>query len=621
MLTLKYRPQSISDLIGQDDVKLALEKAFTNGKIANAYLLTGPRGAGKTSTARIIAKSLNCKNKKPDEKATLNPCGKCSSCINITNSNDLDVTEIDAASHGGVDDARDLVIKAGLATINSDYKIYIIDEVHMVSKEGFNALLKLFEEPPENVVFILATTEAHKVLPTISSRCQQFRFKPINQRDCFSRLKEICHIENINISDAALELISEEAEGAMRDALSILEQVSVFNEVDNLISRELVEKTLGKVSGKEVFSLVYSLLNKDTEELLKKIEGIFSKSPDPLILNNEIFQSLIKILEELCLNEGLEDLKDCINLIQEKAISKAELVFMAEEISKYESLLKQSSQVNQLFKALCLKLALREDFIEIKKLKERIIKLEASLGFENIDKSSLKQSPQIEPVKASPKQTEPLKAEPPVTDAALIQSSNNSSPLREISPETPSQSFTQQLSPASRGLLISSKANLVSCDGEKAVFQIPEKFKFLKAKLEAKSEEIIEALKVSGSPNLKYITIELTAANPSGDLGKGLDTLSVKLTQSSSPLEDRGVKPRAEMSSNLNEPIQKEINLNKDPVHDSKFNSEINKAQDSFIAAKEHASDSADTCCDREAYLDEVLQAGISIFGGNEIKE
>jgi DNA polymerase-3 subunit gamma/tau len=266
MLTLKYRPQSIGDLVGQDDVKLALEKAFTNNKIASAYLLTGPRGAGKTSTARIIAKSLNCKNKKAGEKATLSPCGKCSSCINITNGGDLDVVEIDAASHGGVDDARDLVIKASLSTINSDYKIYIIDEVHMASKDAFNALLKLFEEPPENVVFILATTEAHKVLPTIVSRCQQFRFKPINQKDCFKRLREICNIEQINISDEALKFITEESEGALRDALSILEQVSVFNEADQSISKEIIERTLGKVSEREVFSLFLSIINHQNDQ-------------------------------------------------------------------------------------------------------------------------------------------------------------------------------------------------------------------------------------------------------------------------------------------------------------------------------------------------------------------
>lgn len=620
MLTLKYRPQRISDLIGQDDVKLALEKAFSNGKIANAYLLTGPRGAGKTSTARIIAKSLNCKNKKPEEKATLNPCGKCSSCVNITNSNDLDVIEIDAASHGGVDDARDLVVKATLSTINSDYKIYIIDEVHMVSKEGFNALLKLFEEPPENVVFILATTESHKVLATISSRCQQFRFKPISPKDCFKRLQEICKIENINIENNALDLISEESEGALRDALSILEQVSVFNERDKVISREIVEKTLGKVSEKEIISLAYSLLNKEADEILKKIEGIFIKSPDPLILNNELFQILIKILEELCLDEGLETLKDCINLIKEKAISKAELVFIAEEISKYEALLKQSSQAHKLFKALCLKLSFREDFIEIKDLKERIKRLENSQGISavsnqvnipKIQKTSHNTAPSLKPVVKEAQSTLEIddgKAKNEKAEISPPEDSNKDIEAKQPeATETPSETFTQHLSPASKGLLISSKASLISCDGEKALFQIPEKFKFLKAKLEAKAEEIIQALKASGSPNLKSIQIELA----SGDLNEANQGISQSIKKLPANI-DEAPKISNETKPKLNESLGLDSSISETPH--SLVNLRLNER--AAINAGE-----ADTCCDREAYLDEVLQAGISIFGGTEIRE
>lgn len=623
MLTLKYRPQSIGDLVGQDDVKLALEKAFTNNKIASAYLLTGPRGAGKTSTARIIAKSLNCKNKKAGEKATLNPCGKCSSCINITNGGDLDVVEIDAASHGGVDDARDLVIKASLSTINSDYKIYIIDEVHMASKDAFNALLKLFEEPPENVVFILATTEAHKVLPTIVSRCQQFRFKPINQKDCFKRLRTICDIEQINISDEALKFITEESEGALRDALSILEQVSVFNEENQSISKEIIERTLGKVSEREVINLFFSIINKDTLELLNKIETIFLKNPDPQILTGELFQSSIKTLEELCLNEGLEECKACIDLIHEKNITKAEILYIAEEISKYEAILKQSSQAKKLFKTLCLKLSLREDFIDIKNLRERILDLENRLAggvvkplavavsvsakkpsteakvAENVEKINAKPFSEMGETMQNGSLAENVNSNPTLETASSFGVSENTVP-RDFS------DFMQFLNPPTKGLINSSKAKLISSSGEKAVFAIPEKFKFLKIKLEAKNEELVQAIKQALNPEIKFIEIQIDSGMTGAD-SEVNDSVKVKPAMTSAVTPARVTERVTDLSATtsvaVNAPNNTGVNLNINSVNAST------------------EKDSNDNCCDREAYLDEVLQAGVSIFGGNVVKD
>jgi DNA polymerase III subunit gamma/tau len=638
MLTLKYRPQSIGDLVGQDDVKLALEKAFTNNKIASAYLLTGPRGAGKTSTARIIAKSLNCKNKKAGEKATLTPCGKCSSCINITNGGDLDVVEIDAASHGGVDDARDLVIKASLSTINSDYKIYIIDEVHMASKDAFNALLKLFEEPPENVVFILATTEAHKVLPTIVSRCQQFRFKPINQKDCFKRLREICDIEQINISDEALKFITEESEGALRDALSMLEQVSVFNEEDQSISKEIIERTLGKVSEREVFSLFLSIINKDTLELLNKIENIFLKNPDPQILTGELLQSSIKILEELCLNEGLEELKPCIDLINEKNITKAEILYIAEEISKYETILKQSSQAKKLFKTLCLKLSLREDFIDIKNLKERILDLENRLAGGAVKplgvavsvsskKPSFAESTANSNFESKSNTRDEIKVSDMnsrnelngnnllSTEAKVTENAEriNAEPFLEVEEiavqdSTLADDFMQFLNPPTKGLINSSTAKLISSSGEKAIFAIPEKFKFLKTKLEAKNEELIQALKQALNPGIKFIEIQIDSEMAS----VVNDSMKVKpaMTSAVTParVTERVVEDNLSASPSVavNIPSNPDVNLNINSVNSS---------------VEKDSKNSNDNCCDREAYLDEVLQAGVSIFGGNVVRE
>ena len=663
MLTLKYRPQSIGDLVGQDDVKLALEKAFTNNKITSAYLLTGPRGAGKTSTARIIAKSLNCKNKKAGEKATLTPCGKCSSCINITNGGDLDVVEIDAASHGGVDDARDLVIKANLSTINSDYKIYIIDEVHMASKDAFNALLKLFEEPPENVVFILATTEAHKVLPTIVSRCQQFRFKPINQIDCFKRLRNICDIEQINISDEALKFITEESEGALRDALSILEQVSVFNEEDISISKEIIERTLGKVSEKEVISLFLSIINKDTLELLNKIETIFLKNPDPQILTGELFQSSIKILEELCLNEGLEECKACIDLIHEKNITKAEILYIAEEISKYEAILKQSSQAKKLFKTLCLKLSLREDFIDIKNLRERILDLENKLAggvvkplavavSVSAKKPSFAESAMASNFESKANTRDEIKVSDISsgnelngnnllsTEAKVAENIENSEKINTSSfskteeiavpDSTLADDFMQFLNPPTKGLINSSKAKLISSSGEKAVFVIPEKFKFLKIKLEAKNEELVQAIKQALNPEIKFIEIQIDSGMTGAD-SEVNDSVKVKPAMTSAVTPARVTERVTEEEASFSvsekahsEPVIKKSDLSAttsttvNVPNNTDINLNINSVNASMV---KDSKNSNDNCCDREAYLDEVLQAGVSIFGGNVIRE
>jgi DNA polymerase III gamma/tau subunit len=533
----------------------------------------------------------------------------------------------------------------------------------MASKDAFNALLKLFEEPPENVVFILATTEAHKVLPTIVSRCQQFRFKPINQKDCFKRLREICNIEQINISDEALKFITEESEGALRDALSILEQVSVFNEADQSISKEIIERTLGKVSEREVFSLFLSIINKDTLELLNKIENIFLKNPDPQILTSELFQSSIKILEELCLNEGLEELKPCIDLINEKNITKAEILYIAEEISKYETILKQSSQAKKLFKTLCLKLSLREDFIDIKNLKERILDLEnrltggavkplgvtvsvsskktsfaESTTNSNFDsKANTRDEIKVSDISSgnelngnnllsteakftkNTENSEKINAssfskteEIAVQDSTLAENINSSSTLEaassfgiiENTAAPDSSDFMQFLNPPTKGLINSSKAKLISSTGDKAVFAIPEKFKFLKTKLEAKNEELVQALQQALNPEIKFIEIQIDSgmASVHSEIND-----SVKVKPAMTPM----VTP-ARVTEKVTD---KEASLS---VSEKSYSESITTRSDLM---EKDSKNSNDNCCDREAYLDEVLQAGVSIFGGNVVRD
>src|SRR6188472_4785460 len=213
----KYRPQTFDDLVGQGHVTRTLQNAVEQNRLAHAYLFVGPRGIGKTSTARILAKALNCVN-----GPTVSPCGVCDSCKEITGGNSLDVLEIDGASNNGVEQVRELRDNVRYAPSKGHFKIYIIDEVHMLTSAAFNALLKTLEEPPPHVKFIFATTEAHKLPDTILSRCQRHNFRRISARQMTERLKEICKAEKVTLSDRSLSLVVRQAEGGMRDALSLL---------------------------------------------------------------------------------------------------------------------------------------------------------------------------------------------------------------------------------------------------------------------------------------------------------------------------------------------------------------------------------------------------------------
>src|SRR5438128_726831 len=222
VLARRYRSQTFDEVIGQEHVAQTLKRALESGRIAHAYLFCGTRGTGKTSMARILAKALNCKS---FDKPTTQPCGKCESCIAIARGDDMDVIEIDAASNTQVEKTRDIIDNAQYRPAHSRFKVYIVDEVHMLSKSSFNALLKTLEEPPEHVKFILATTEPEKVLPTILSRCQRFDFRSIPTRQIAEHLADICKQEKIKAEEDALMLVAKDGAGSMRDALSLLDRL------------------------------------------------------------------------------------------------------------------------------------------------------------------------------------------------------------------------------------------------------------------------------------------------------------------------------------------------------------------------------------------------------------
>ena len=264
-LSLKYRPMTFEDVIGQDHVVATLRHAIKSGRVANAYLFIGPRGIGKTTLSRIFAKALNCTN--PDG---VEPCGKCVNCMEIAASRSLDVTELDAASHNKVEDVRPIIEAVEFKPVASKYKIFIIDECHMLSNAAWNALLKTLEEPPPYVRFIFATTEGDKVLPTIVSRCQRFDLRRIQTNDIANRLKQVCSREHITADENALLAIARGAEGGMRDALSSLDQLIAFKGAE--IREEDALGVFGLVSRASLESLASSILSGDTAGILNAIE-------------------------------------------------------------------------------------------------------------------------------------------------------------------------------------------------------------------------------------------------------------------------------------------------------------------------------------------------------------
>ncbi|MFH1213566.1 MAG: DNA polymerase III subunit gamma/tau [Candidatus Neomarinimicrobiota bacterium] len=269
VISRKYRPQNFDEIIGQMHICTTLQNALKSGRIAHAYLFTGSRGIGKTSTARILAKTLNCLN--PQQ---LNPCNVCQNCIEITNSRSLDVIEIDGASNRGIDQVRDLRENVKYPPVNSKFRIFIIDEVHMLTREAFNALLKTLEEPPPQVVFIFATTEPLKVPATIISRCQRFDFRRIPVHEIVEQLKKIVESEQLSMTDDILTLLAKKADGALRDAESLLEQVISFS--SESVTLDLIQKLLGLTDYEYYFNLGNLVLNHDLNALLKSSEEIFN---------------------------------------------------------------------------------------------------------------------------------------------------------------------------------------------------------------------------------------------------------------------------------------------------------------------------------------------------------
>lgn len=339
VLYRKYRPQSFAEVVGQEHVVRTLTNAISSGMISHAYLFSGPRGSGKTTLARLLAKSANCLNRKDGQ---FEPCNKCSSCLEIAEGRALDLIEIDAASHRGIDDIRELRDGIRFSPTKTKYKIFIVDECHQLSKDASNALLKTLEEPPSHAIFVLATTEIHKMISTIISRCQKFDFRKLTAKEIIEKLESICKKEKVKVEKPALELIALNSAGSIRDAESILDQVlTSWAGSDKKIETEEVKDLLGLVElnlvsqfadlisekkgaeainflnelierGVDVQEFAKTLINYLRQALILKISAPSGKTANPIItgLTKEEFQKLQGLTE----NFTEQDISRILNL-------------------------------------------------------------------------------------------------------------------------------------------------------------------------------------------------------------------------------------------------------------------------------------------------------------------
>lgn len=424
----KWRPQNFDDVLGQEHIATTLKNAISLDRVAHAYLFAGPRGIGKTSTARILAKALNCE-KGPASK----PCNRCSLCLEISEGRSLDVIEIDGASNRGIEQVRQLRENVKFAPAKSRFKVYIIDEVHQITTDGFNALLKTLEEPPAHIKFIFATTQAHKVLPTILSRCQRFDFKPLSISSIAGKLKAIIRAEKLDVTEEALLYVSRAAAGSMRDAESILDQLSSFCKAE--INLETVTSVLGTIDFEALWEISQRIIERKTPEALLLLEKIINEGKDLSQFIAGLMEQFRNILITKVVSGksagSLIDLPgDSIKRICEQAkdLTFEELFYIFNVLVRAQENLKRSLSSRVIVEMALVKLTQRENLSSLENILARLTGLEQKLGEEreNLGKgnpapAASLETPSLETPSAAPFSSEPVSKELNHSWAHLLQ--------------------------------------------------------------------------------------------------------------------------------------------------------------------------------------------------------
>ncbi len=435
----KYRPQKLDELVGQEHIKNALTNAIELNKISHAYLFTGPRGTGKTSTARIFAKSLNCKN-----GPTINPCGECESCVDITNAVPMDVIEIDAASNRKVEDTQNILEKILYAPVYGKYKIYIIDEVHMLSNTAFNSLLKTLEEPPENVIFILATTEVHKVLDTIKSRCQRFDFRRITTDDIVKHLRYIADNEKINITDDALFTIAKNSAGGMRDSIALLDQLSVLGGKD-AITTDDINQLLGRISFDVLNKLAGAIVTSNPQDALEMLENIYNSGNEPVQILSNLLDYLKNLLivkncrEEIIFElTQLNDAQLAALKEQAKTVETHQIMSLVDKCADYIKELKLTNNPRLWLEVGIIDLANLTENTKLEDLQNRLLQLEAG-NISHAPSTAAYKTPPAPVTKpdvlSKPEIKKEIPVKPPVEPE--IQKTADAAPAAQKEPEVP----------------------------------------------------------------------------------------------------------------------------------------------------------------------------------------
>ncbi|MBQ4571773.1 MAG: DNA polymerase III subunit gamma/tau [Clostridia bacterium] len=416
----KYRPSTFTDVVGQEHITKTLENAVKTGKTSHAYLFTGSRGTGKTSCAKILAKAVNCIN--PDNG---NPCNECEICKGIDSGAILDIIEIDAASNNGVDNIRDLREEANFTPANAKYRVYIIDEVHMLSIGAFNALLKTLEEPPAHVIFILATTEVHKLPSTILSRCQRFDFKRIPPEAIAERLKEVAEKENLQLSDDGAMLIARIADGAMRDALSLLDRCSSY---EGVIDSAAVANSAGLAGREHIFELCNCIIEKDAAKALEVVNKLYNDSCDMERLITELTSHFRNLMVSKAV-KNFEDMIICsqgeIEIIRQQSAKTTLATIMSciDILTASASTMKQGANRRTSAELCIIRLCTPALDSDMNAVLRRLSELESMVASGNITVKAEKPAPvkaETPPVKQEETpvqvQNEPIDDEPPLPE-------------------------------------------------------------------------------------------------------------------------------------------------------------------------------------------------------------